>query len=529
MTYQFTFPESDTRPRILSARRTRHARGFFEVAAILALFTVLIRFPDLGNPTYHIDEAFYLLFGEKMNEGLAAYREIWDRKPFGLFILYAALAQFGSVYAYQLTAMVFAWGTSLAITEMALRFASRTGAVAAGILYIALLGALAGGGGQSPVFYNLFIALAALISLRRLLGETGSANRSDCLAMFLCGLALTIKPTALPEGIFLGLVLLTARWRTTRSLRALGLQTLILCVTAVLPTVLILCYFWAVGDLDAYIFATVRSIFLTVGHPLNAILGQSLYLGFKLFLIVVVAIAGCGVLAGRARTRGGNAFLVAGFVGGWLVSAAAGFLMVPNFFDHYALPVASALALAAAAVFDRPRIGRAAAITVISQILLVSGYPLGQFERTRASREGFETAAQTIASHAGSGCVFLYDVTAALYRGVRTCPANKFAFPEHLSNRREAGAIGADPVTALDAVLANRPSVIALPVSPSVYTPNRTTRAIVERYLARHYHRVGVANLRDVVGGQTITIWQRKSRARPPERTELRGRALAEK
>ena len=524
--YQFEFPVFDRRRSLDPGRGTQSIgpiatvtaiiprtiiRDYLPVAAVLALCTILLRLPDFGNPTYHIDEAFYLFFGESMNKGVAPYRDIWDRKPFGLFVIYAALARFGSVFAYQAAAMLFVWATAFTIAAMAMRFAGRVAAASAGAFYIAMLAILAGGGGQSPIFYNLFIAFAGLLALTRLLGEADHQQlRYDLLAMLLCGIALTVKPTALPEGIFFGLVLIVARWRAKGTMRSLALYALKLCAAAVLPTFLILAFFWTRGDLDEYLFATVRSIFLASGQPTRVLVAKSLYSGYLLSIPLCLALASLFILAARATIRGGSAVLVAAFAWGWLVSAIGGFLMVLNPVDHYALPVASVLALASAALFDRAPLGRIVAISAIALMCLISGYPVGQIARASESREGYRIAAHLIDKSAGTGCVFLYDVTPALYRNVKPCPANKFAFPEHLSNQREAGAIGTNPAEALRAVLAEQPSVIALSKEPSVYTPNLTTRVMVESHLSTGYVKVGAVKLRDVVGTQTVVVWQRK-------------------
>ncbi len=186
------------------------------IATILALCTILIRLPNFGDPTYHIDEAFYLFVGEQMGNGLSLYAEIWDRKPAGLFVLYAVIAQLGSVLAYQALAALFAWGTAVTLGLIASHFVGRTAACAVGVVYLALIGTLAGGGGQSPVFYNFCIAVAALLVLRRALAPSlPMRSLGGEGAMLLCGLALTVKPTALAEGVAFGLMLLYLQWRRT--------------------------------------------------------------------------------------------------------------------------------------------------------------------------------------------------------------------------------------------------------------------------------------------------------------------------
>ena len=490
------------------------AQSPYAIAAFLAVCTLLIRLPNFGDPTYHIDEAFYLFVGQRMHEGLLPYADIWDRKPAGLFVLFAIIAQFGAVHAYQVIAALFAWGTALTLSLIATRFAGRAAACAVGVFYLAMIGALAGGGGQSPVFYNLFIALAAFAVLRQSLGQTSLRPwLNGPAAMLLCGLALTIKPTALAEGVFLGLMLLAVHWQRQRDPRRLASHAAVLGAMALAPTAVIWTYFYATGHLGTYWFATMQSIFQTQPPSEAASAIRLTYLSAILWTSAIFAIVGVALLARRIVGSSGRDLTVAIFVGGWLTASIAGFLMVPNFYDHYALPMASTLALACAPVFDRKRTGPLLALLATGYLFLVSGFPFGQIERNAASQAGFSMAKNLIARHSADGCIFVFDATPALYRSFDPCPAARYAFPEHLSNQREANAIGADPVRVLHDIVDQRPAVIVMPFEPSVSTPNLATRRVLERHLDEHYVRVGEATLVDVVGRQRLGIWTRATEA----------------
>src|SRR5690606_29288719 len=141
--------------------------------------------------------------GQRMHDGLLPYVDIWDRKGPGLFLTYWLIAGIShAVIAYQLAACLFAAATAQVIASIAGRRADRIGAVLAGTLYLAMLPLFAGGGGQAPVFYNLFVALAVLAVIAR---PPGTEIRAcDCLAMASAGFAATFKQTALAEGVFLG-------------------------------------------------------------------------------------------------------------------------------------------------------------------------------------------------------------------------------------------------------------------------------------------------------------------------------------
>ena len=134
------------------------------IALFFMAVAIAIRARDFGNPVIHVDEQYYLLVGDRMVHGAIPYLDIWDRKPVGLFLLYAAMRLLpgDGVIAYQLVASLFATATAYLVWRAALRTgASRTGALAAGAAYLIWLELLGGRGGQSPVFYNLFVAGAA--------------------------------------------------------------------------------------------------------------------------------------------------------------------------------------------------------------------------------------------------------------------------------------------------------------------------------------------------------------------------------
>lgn len=85
-------------------------------AALIIAFAFLIRSATFGNPTLEPDESFYLLVGIKMHDGLLPYVDIYDRKPFGLFVIYYLVTFISHDPAgYQVLATLFASATGVVI------------------------------------------------------------------------------------------------------------------------------------------------------------------------------------------------------------------------------------------------------------------------------------------------------------------------------------------------------------------------------------------------------------------------------
>src|SRR5437899_6484920 len=89
----------------------------------LIILALLSRMWLFGDPIIHVDEQFYFLTGGRMLHGSLPYVDVWDRKPIGLFLIYAfayAIAP-GNVLGYQLLAAASAAATAIVVRKIALR------------------------------------------------------------------------------------------------------------------------------------------------------------------------------------------------------------------------------------------------------------------------------------------------------------------------------------------------------------------------------------------------------------------------
>lgn len=503
-----------TKERARPSVVARLAGDWWPYAAIL-LAALVIRFPAFGDPNYHIDEGFYLLVGERMRDGLLPYVDIWDRKPFGLFLLYAAIATLGgaSMAAVHLAAGICAAATAVLLATVARRWVAPLPAVLAAIAYLTGLEALAGGGGQSPVFYNLPIAAMALLTLKAGEARTLPRFRAPALAAVLCGgVALTIKQTSLAECLFFGGVLAFRAHRLAPG-RAVALrETALLAALGALPSLGCLAFHAAIGHQAEYLFATVLSTFGRVPMGWDERLAHAAYLAPRIVPLLGMALAGVTLLLRRPGAAAG-----AWILAGWIGAALAGFLMVPNFYDHYALPLLPSLCAGAAPLFARRPLGPVFAMLAIGIALTFAGWPA--VDRVRRTDAAMRTAARTIVAHGGGGhgSLYVFDGPVHLYTLTGAPLPTRWVFPEHLSTAEERHATGADAARELDAILRGRPAVIVAADQPGARHPNprawRTLRAAV----ACHYDRVAHLDMPEFGGTRAIGIFA--ARAAPRARS----------
>ncbi|WP_375421156.1 hypothetical protein [uncultured Sphingomonas sp.] len=467
--------------------------------AILVLVAVAARGLTFGNPIVQVDEEFYFTVGRAMWSGALPFVDVWDRKPIGLFLLYAVPAGFGfpaGIWVYQALALAAVVATGWLIARLAEKSGYAAGATAAGIAYILWLDLLGGHGGQSPVFYNLLTIAAVLLILRS--AATRAARwRAGVGAMALVGIGLQIKYSLVFEGIFFGLWLLAAEWRETRKMSALLRYGALLVAVSMLPTALAAAFYAAIGHWDEFLYAN----FLSILHrnpdgllELASNFGRIVLITSPLVASAIVALVRSVPLAGepgRARR----------FVGIWLAVAIVSVLIFRPWFDHYALPILLPACAAAAGMLGsdgwRQRFTPALlAIAAIGGQIVLLTPSAGRGDAT-------QFAALTRAVGQGPGCLYVYSGSTMLYASTQRCSLSRYIMPSHLSRTREAGATGVDQDQEIRRILAAGPAVVV--IRPPYRGERPAAHRLVTQAMARDYRLAAQLPM----GSELVSVYRR--------------------
>lgn len=461
------------------AARQGWVRG--DAAAFLwfLAFALLTRFSVFGDVNYTNDEMFYVLVGQRAHEGLLPYVDIWDRKGPGLFLVYYLIAAFSwSVLAYQIAAWLAAAATAGVVFLIAGRVADRRGALFAGTFYLALLPLYGGGGGQSPVFYNLPMALAALLVVRtRDDLRQGRAGMRVHLAMALAGFAITFKQTAVVEAVFLGCYCL---WQLRAGeLRPLGLvlRAVPLALAGAAPMLAFGLAMAAAGHFAEFWQAMVGSNLSRTYFPSNDTAARAAQ--FALLCSPAILLGVAGVLSGDRRAPWAGAFL-----GGWLLAAAGGVAIVPNFFEHYALPFMLPASVAASCVFLGQRIKPLYAYAFVAVILAMG--PAFHFGDRQRSREAMASLVEGIKRRDPHPRLLVYEGPVYLYRRLESFPPSPLQYPMHLFFPYEDNASQFDTAAEMRRILAWRPTVVVMYRDFPAAQENPRTSPMLRSYVARH-------------------------------------------
>lgn len=454
-------------------------RAFASRSAQLALFvlaSLVTRVAMFGDPAYHSDELLYFTIGQRMQDGFLPYVDVWDRKGPGLFLVYAAIAGLSrSVVAYQMSAALFAAATAYAICRMAVPFAGRLGALLAGLLYLVMLPLFGGGGGQAPVFYNLFMALGVwgVLATRPALAQ-GRVPRRLYAAMASAGFALTFKQTALFESVFLGLIVLWT-FRNTLEPARLIRTAFLLALAGAAPMLLFTALFAAIGHFSEFWHAMVTS---NVRKDYNA--EENALVRLRALAIVAIpvllpAIATLSVPDRRAVPRA--------FLGGWIAAGVVALLVVPHYIDHYMLPLVLTLSVAAAPALGRGRIGPIYAAFAIVFAFLVG--PAHDFAKHRESRRAMVRIVADIEARDPHPRLLIYQGPTYLNTMTGSFPPSPLLFPTHLSHRPENDVSHLDTGSEMARDLRWQPTTVILRADFPSGALNPETAAMVARYVKR--------------------------------------------
>ena len=483
-------------------RRTRRATGDWIAAAVLVLVLLATRGIFYGDPVVDFDEQLYSFVGWRMTQGDLPYVDLWDRKPFGLFLIFAAAhALFGPEgIAFQFVASVSVFGGALLVYGLAREQVDRASATAAGALYLVLLALYGSQSGQTEAFHTPMM-LAMLWLLRD--WRRPDAPRRAALAMAIGGLALQVKYTVLPQCVFFGVVALLGEWRSGARLARLATRAALFAALGVLPTALVcLFYFW-VGHFDEFWFANFVSFFDRVP---NGRLRPHLLIGYIPLLLLVVP----GIYAAFRLNppRNWRAFTLHAL---WLLAALGTVLLPGSVYGYYYAALVAPAILVGLPAIDRkgPLRFVPAALLLLFAVHLYN--PAGRYEGSLAKRQTEARLSAAVAPYVGAerDCLYVFDGPTALYRTTGSCLPSRFVYPDHLNNALETPSIGVSQYGEIARILANRPGVVVTSNRP-VTRQQPENLELIRNATQSDYRPLITISLHD----RAITAWVRRDLAR---------------
>jgi hypothetical protein len=325
-------------------------RGVVAILGAVILAGVLLRLPALAEPL-GIDQGIFATAGSGLTRGAVLYRDLWDQKPPGIHLTYAAAIALGGArpeLAFWLDFLA-ALATCALVSAVAYAQSGRTVALACAALYACLMApavAYDNGGFLERAVPECFIAV--LVSAAALAATRASAGRiaGPALAAGLAlGAAAVYKPTALAywPAFLLWLRLTGVPIRRFAAVSAVAALAPVAAVVAWLS--------WTGALADGWIAVVeYNRAYVTMGPGAIALadrLAHDVVRWIKtdpLWLTAAVGLAGAAVTAARTRRVPRAPLLAACWLAASALAAAANGIRL---YSTYWIPATPALALSA--------------------------------------------------------------------------------------------------------------------------------------------------------------------------------------
>lgn len=456
---------------------------------VLVAFTLIVRAAWFGDPNADLDEQLYSLIGNAMLDGQVAFVDLWDRKPFGLFALFAlAHALFGpGPEAYQLLAAGFCAAGAVLTYVIARDLTDRGTATAAGLIYIVLSVIYGANSGNSEAFFvPMMLAMAVLLRDPSHPQATGRI----LAAMLIGGLALQIKYTVLPQCVFFGLWALWGQYRHRRNPMGIVALGAVCALLGLLPTALVALGYALAGYWDEFVFANFISFFDRLPAA-----GGRMRPDIAAFMVPFAALGLAGMRAvWQARPAPVSRTYV--FVLLWLAASLVTVFLPGTVYRYYLVALVPASVLTSLPFFQPKEPTRFNIPALLPVVLYLAVMPF-QFMATQENRIATEAFARAIAPRidaAAGRCLFIFDGPTALYRITESCIPSRFVYPDHLNNALERYALGVSQEGEVARILATRPPVII--TADKAFTPqNPEAMRRVKQALARDYSEIASTTL----------------------------------
>jgi hypothetical protein len=487
----------------LSWKATATVRADWVAVAAVAVAVIATRALWFGDPAADFDEQLYSFIGWQMTHGALPYVDVWDRKPFGLFAIFAFahwLLGPGAI-AYQVLGCLAVFTGALFVYALARHLVDRVSATVAAVLYVFLLSLYGSYSGQTEEFHTpIMLAMLWLVHDWR---RPDAAKRA-AIAMLLGGLALQIKYTVLPQCIFFGVYALYGEWRGGAGWPRLARRATLFAALGIAPTALVaLLYAW-LGHFGAFWFANFVSFFERLPASSGRLRPDLFVALLPLALVVTLG------LYAAFRLNPPRDWRLYGLFAGWAFSALATVLLPSTVYLYYYGAIAGPAVLIALPLIDvKARARFIPAVLVLLGAVYLFNFP-GRYAYAYGERHSEARLSAAIAPYVGKkrDCLYVFDGPTALYRTTGSCFLSRFVYPDHLNNAFEIYALGIDQTAEVARILRNRPGAIVT-AAPAVTDETQANLDLIHNATEANYRPLITATVQH----REVTAWVRRDLA----------------
>ena len=483
-------------------------RGIDRSALWLALALIgwiaLLRWPFFLYEPLGQDEGLYLAAAVRMLDGARLYTDVWDNKPVGIYLVYAAIAATlgSSRFAVNLASALAVLASACFVYLIGRDAVSRHAGIIAAFVLPAYSLDIGADGANTESFMAVLQCLSVWLLVRhcRQPHAAGRHLRAAFVFGLLQGALLQMKFVSVFDTAAIGFAFAGIVWWEHRTFATLVKLFLSFLPAYLVCTLAVFAYFAATGGIGDMVFANFISPRLYVqspfglADPLHAI-EFTIRRASYFFVLILFGLWFVADWARRGRSGPAVAARPIALIGAWTIGAVLD-AMSPGYFRYfYFIALTAPLSLFGAFAVDRllslkPHWRRAARAAACGVLVL---YPLEQhltkqphFLKDPNSYLAPRVAALVRSLVPPGSTVFVADLNPLIYPLANVVPATKY--PQavaHVFDLPER--FGVDPRTELDRIFARRPLLVIVS-RHRLEAPGNS--ALLPGYLAQDYDRI---------------------------------------
>ncbi|MBL8631088.1 MAG: hypothetical protein JNM81_15750 [Rhodospirillaceae bacterium] len=436
-----------------------------QILAFLFVWIAALRLPCLNFDVLSVDEAVYMALGSGLRHGLVPYVDLIDRKPIGIFLIYAFSdwAFPNGIVGVRLLGLLATFIASALLVDIAQRFIRLppTSALLAGLFYSTYVLLFYGDSGQTPVFYMpLVIAGARLVfdDAEQLMAGASPSLLRTLIAGLLLGVSLQIKYSTVFECIFCGGLLLVLAWHKRNALGAAGLVRSgtaagLMLVGGLLPTAVAYFVFASLGYGDAFVFYnfTANLTREATDFPLMDILFRSLLFTCALIPLFIKSVQSFATGSDWRRW----------VVAGWAIAALIGALAQFQPYATYFFDIPAPLSILAASMYAAPTIKLVLARAAVVLLLPVAGYAGLHIKKVMDNGSPYLSSRIAADIRAlGPASMYNFNYYGIVHYWADIPLPTRYPYPDHLIRDLEGRSFQFDNIAEIARILATTPDVL---------------------------------------------------------------------
>lgn len=310
---------------------------------VFVFFAIALRFLSFQYTVIDHDESSYLVIAQEILDGKILYVDVWDTKPVGIFLIFAAIIKlFGhSIFAIRLFASLFIGFTSFFLFLSLKRWGKKNiFALIGGLSYLLFCSVHKWNfAANTEIFFNLFTAIALFFF----------SGKKNNLHFFLSGLFIgigfIIKYFVLFDltAFWLFYVLVFVKKEGVSLLNVLK-KTISMGLGFIIPFASVFFYYYFSNYFEEFVFVS----FILPRNYVNSFNITKLFLFFAEFYLVYIPFVFLFIIAiFKAKNRDLVYFSLLWFTMVWII-----ILLPGKFFHHYYFQLLLPLAFLIPEVFN---------------------------------------------------------------------------------------------------------------------------------------------------------------------------------